>query len=90
MYVLATYLCCVSFDFGSSYSLTLNSNRHFQSEIFSSIIQKDIHTGTMAAEEELDMKGIFYQFASAEKEGDDPTMSRTDITMALKVIVFHV
>ena len=42
----------------------------------------------MAAEEELDMKGIFYQFASAEKEGDEPTMSRKDITMALKVMVF--
>ena len=44
----------------------------------------------MAAEEELDMKGIFYQFASSEKEGDEPTMSRKDITMALKVIIFYV
>jgi len=40
----------------------------------------------MAAEEGLDMKGIFYQFANAEKEGDEPTMSRKDITMALKAL----
>jgi len=38
------------------------------------------------AEEELDMKGLFYRFAKSEKEGDEPCMDRKIITMALKAL----
>ena len=38
----------------------------------------------MAEKEELDLVGLFNMFAS-QKPGQDPTMSRKDITIAFKV-----
>ena len=60
---------------------------HFQSKIFSPIIYIDIHRGTMATkdyakEDEVDQVDVFYMFAEAEKEGAEPVMSRTKITIA--------
>ena len=41
--------------------------------------------------EEIDLVDVFYMFAAAEKEGEDPVMTRKDITIALKVsILFYV
>ena len=38
--------------------------------------------------EELDLVGLFHMFAST-KPGEDPTMSRKDITIAFKVYFYH-
>ena len=38
------------------------------------------------AAEEVDLTDVFYMFAAPEKEGEDPVMTRKDITIALKVI----
>jgi len=37
-------------------------------------------------EEGMDLKGLFYQFANAEQEGEDAVMDRKKITRALKAL----
>ena len=37
--------------------------------------------------EEIDLTDVFYMFAAPEKEGEDPVMTRKDITIALKVSI---
>ena len=44
----------------------------------------------MAVKEELDLTGLFYQFANAEQEGKDAVMDRKKITRALKVTLFYI
>ena len=39
--------------------------------------------------EEIDLTDVFYMFAFVEKEGEDPVMTRKDITVALKVRLFY-